>query len=521
MISADKPNGVNKATSSNNSNGTHIDALNRIKKDEFLRLVLQSLQDLGYNNVAEQLQKDAGIELEPKTVLEFRQAIINGDFRLAEELVLTLPLIEKDVSKNKILFLIRQQQFLELLEAKDTMKALKVLRQELTPVSQNVDQLHRLSSLILCSSVDEVKLRAKWDGANGSSRNQLLYELETFVDPSVMIRKNRMNTLLYQSFEWQRRECLYHFGSNDYSLFSDHKCDRNLLPTATTHILKEHKNEVWHISFSFDGKKMASVSKDSTCIIWEVETFKVLHVLRTSCPATYSGWSFDSTKLLTCGNDSNIRLWNVITGELIETFREHTDQVTCCVWLPDNEHFISGACDMTMIIRNIDGTLIKKIDSPRILDMKMTEDGKRIAAVGYDKSIVIYDVDGLQLKESCQFQESCSIGAVALSRDGKYVLTSINIRNELHLWNVEDKSVCSKYEGYHQGEYVIRSSFGGPEETFILSGSDDNGIYVWNRDNQTLLEVLEGHQGRVNCVSWYPGNPMMFASASDDHTIRM
>lgn len=68
---------------------------------------------------------------------------------------------------------------------------------------------------------------------------------------------------------------------------------------------------------------------------------------------------------------------------------------------------------------------------------------------------------------------------------------------------------------------MIRSSFGGPEETFILSGSDDNGIYVWNRDNQTLLEVLEGHQGRVNCVSWYPGKPMMFASASDDHSIRM
>lgn len=69
-------------------------------------------------------------------------------------------------------------------------------------------------------------MRAKWDGANGLSRKQLLYELETFVDPSVMIRKNRMNTLLYQSFEWQRRECLYHFGNNDYSLFSDHICDK-------------------------------------------------------------------------------------------------------------------------------------------------------------------------------------------------------------------------------------------------------------------------------------------------------
>ncbi|CAO3608245.1 unnamed protein product [Cunninghamella echinulata] len=421
-----------------------------------------------------------------------------------------------------VYFLIRQQQFLELLEAKDTMKALHVLRQELTPVSQNVDQLHRLSSLILCSSPDDVKIRANWDGANGSSRKQLLYDLESFVDPSVMIRKNRMNTLLYQSFEWQRRGCLYHFGNNDnYSLFSDHLCDKKQFPSTSIQILKDHRNEVWHISFSLDGKKMASLSKDATCIIWEVGSFKKLHVLETIDPGTYSAWSHDGSKLLTCGKDSNIRLWNATTGELIDTFKEHDDQVTSCVWLPDNEHFISGACDKNMILRNIDGNIVRQLPSQRLLDMKITQEGTRMATMSYENTITIYDIDNLQLKEICQLQESCSIGSISLSQDGKYILASIKCHNEIHLWNIEDQSLDKKYTGYHQGEYVIRSTFGGPQESFILSGSDDNGVYVWSREHQVLLEVLEGHQGRVNCVSWYPGQPMMFASASDDHTIRI
>lgn len=49
----------------------------------------------------------------------------------------------------------------------------------------------------------------------------------------------------------------------------------------------------------------------------------------------------------------------------------------------------------------------------------------------------------------------------------------------------------------------------------------DNRVYIWSRENETLLETLEGHDSTVNCVSWCPVEPMQFVSASDDHTIRV
>jgi len=49
----------------------------------------------------------------------------------------------------------------------------------------------------------------------------------------------------------------------------------------------------------------------------------------------------------------------------------------------------------------------------------------------------------------------------------------------------------------------------------------DSNIYAWNRQHTTLLEVLSGHRGIVNSVNWNPVDPHMFASAGDDHTIRM
>jgi hypothetical protein len=56
--------------------------------------------------------------------------------------------------------------------------ALHILRQELTPLSVKKSELHELSSFMMCSSFEELKEKAKWDGSSGDSRSQLLSNLQ-------------------------------------------------------------------------------------------------------------------------------------------------------------------------------------------------------------------------------------------------------------------------------------------------------------------------------------------------------
>lgn len=71
---------------------------------------------------------------------------------------------------------------------------------------------------------------------------------------------------------------------------------------------------------------------------------------RSEVSGSYCAWSPDDSKLLVCGTDNAVRLWDPLNGVLLHTFTQHKDQVTSAVWLPDNEHFITGACEKVMCL---------------------------------------------------------------------------------------------------------------------------------------------------------------------------
>ncbi|KAI8914971.1 WD40-repeat-containing domain protein [Powellomyces hirtus] len=486
------------------------------REEELVRLMVQSLQDMGLSESAQMLQRESGHSLESPIVSDFRAGVLAGNWEAVTRLLPMLDIKAADLQTVK--FLISEQKYLEQLEAGDTQSALSVLRHELGAMCSDTQRVHLLASFMMCADADTLKSRAQWTGAEGASRTTLLNQLQHFIPSAMMIPQHRLNVLLDQAIELQKNNCLYHNVDDEpSSLYVDHCCSRNQFPCSTTHIFDVHADEVWFLAFSHDGKYLASASKDMTAAIWNVETWSLVHVLDGHDSAiSYLAWSPDDSLLLTGSNDNSLRVWCPKTGECRNTFARHTNTVTACAWLPDSKRFVSGSIDKHIFLWNVEGNVLHRWSGVRVTDLAVSKDGAIMLAIS-EKTIRMYDLS--DQSEVGVLPETDSITSVLIADDCRHVLVNLSLQ-EVHLWDMIEKRLVRKFVGHKQGRFVIRSCFGGLHENFVLSGSEDSKIYVWHREQGVLIEKLEGHSASVNCVSWN-SKRNMFASASDDHTIRV
>lgn len=188
-----------------------------------------------------------------------------------------------------------------------------------------------IPSLMMCPSADDLRHQAQWDGAQGESRTHLLSELSSryalvnlrnahlhmpeSISPSVMIPEHRLSVLLDEVKNSWIADCLYHNTASSPSLYLDHNCERDDFPTKAVLDLRHHKDEVWFLQYSNDGTKLASTSKDTTIIIYDTTSYKVLHHLKDHADSgvTHLAWSPDDTKIITCCSqpENAARIWDV------------------------------------------------------------------------------------------------------------------------------------------------------------------------------------------------------------------
>ncbi|WEW56210.1 hypothetical protein PRK78_001647 [Emydomyces testavorans] len=513
-------------------------------REEVTRILIQGLYDLGYSEAATTLSRESKYELESPAVAAFRASILEGQWSEAESILLSSYfegsrsgvdgkrvigqsryeglVLAEDADKNEMLFCLRQQKFLELLEHRDLATALMVLRRELTPLNHDIARLHTLSSLLMCPP-ENLRAQAGLEESVIDSRQKLLAELSKSISPSVMIPEHRLAILLDQVKQNQINRCIYHNTAAAPSLYSDHMCDRIQFPTQATLELSQHTDEVWYLEFSHDGTKLATASRDRTVIIYDVRAFNVIHKLTDhGGPVAFAAWSPDDTKLISCCQDYKARLWDVEAGRCILTIDHHHEPVTSAAWAPDGETFVTCSLDnqSQLCLWNVHGdALYTWPGSSRIRDCSISPDGKRLIAISIEKRIHVYNFQ--TRKEEYSMLLRLDLTCVNISRDSRFMLVNMS-EGEVQLLDIETADVARHYSGQKQGQFIIRSTFGGAAENFIVSGSEDSRIYIWHKESCTLVETLEGHtRGCVNAVAWNPRNPGMFASAGDDRKVRI
>jgi WD40 repeat protein len=283
--------------------------------------------------------------------------------------------------------------------------------------------------------------------------------------------------------------------------------------------LKGHSSSVNSVSFSPDGKTLASGSYDNTIKVWDVATGKPITTL-TGHTSTVSSVSFspDGKTLASGSVDKTIKVWNLATGKVITTLTGHTSSVISVSFSPDGKTLASGSDDKTIKVWNLaTGKVITTLTGHTlwVISVSFSPDGKTLASGSADNTIKVWNLATGKAMTTLTGQES-PVSSVSFSPDGK-TLASASEDKTIKVWNLATGKPITTLTGHTSS--VISVSF-SPDGKTLASGSVGSTIKVWNLATGKPITTLTGHTSSVYSVSFSPDGKTL-ASGSADNTIKV
>ena len=105
----------------------------------------------------------------------------------------------------------------------------------------------------------------------------------------------------------------------------------------------------------------------------------------------------------------------------------------------------------------------------RAQDCAISPDGQRLVVADSEKHIYVYNFHTYEKEYSQTFP--ARLTCVTVSRDSRQMLVNLS-SGEIQLLDIKTGDPIRTFDGQEQGNYIIRSCFGGAAENFVLSGSE-------------------------------------------------
>ncbi|KAF7966895.1 hypothetical protein HWV62_36625 [Athelia sp. TMB] len=251
-----------------------------------------------------------------------------------------------------------------------------------------------------------------------------------------------------------------------------------------------HTYYVTSVAFSPDGRWIASGSADKSVCVWNAETGAL--IAGPFLGHTYSvnsvAFSPDGKRIASGSDDQSIRIWNPQTVSLIAgPFKGHTSAVNAVAFSPDGRRIASGSGDQTVRVCDAEtGALVAgpfEGHTGIVYSVAFSPDGKRIASGSADKSVRVWDADTGVLSAAPFEGHTGEINSVAFSSDGQRIASGSDDCSP-RVWHAESGALVAGPFPGHTG--LVRSVAFSPDGQRIASGSWDKSVRIWRAESRVL-----------------------------------
>ncbi|KUF79860.1 WD repeat-containing protein 26 [Phytophthora nicotianae] len=428
------------------------------KRNKWARLLLRELYDLGFNDAAAALEREACVQLRSSVMKKLQNLVASRQWDEALQLVMKTGdereqlQMKSTLAAREAALLLLQRKFIDFLLLKQLPEALRTFQEEILPLCEPSEaEVKQLAELLLCRDADEMKQRTSrpWQD------DELQLKLEELVSPEEIIPEGALRRIV-----------------QDVELQTPPPMMMGQVAGDCVEVLTSHKNDVWELAFSPDGEMLASASSDGSVVLWEIK------------------WKEEAS------------------GLCEKRFQHPGGVVTKMQWLSCGDQFNAN-----------ENSIAYQWSGRRVLDVVVHPHDSKVFVLISGYEIRVYDVAH---KSDELFIEADNVmSCLTISPSGKFLLVNFVKQEQLTCIEIATGSVVAKYHGIREQRYVLRPCFIGAHSELVASGSEDGKIYVWQRDNGKLAAELDGHSSVVNVVVRHPVHASVMASASDDKTVRL
>jgi WD40 repeat protein len=221
-------------------------------------------------------------------------------------------------------------------------------------------------------------------------------------------------------------------------------------------------------------------------------------------------------KLLALAQGSGpLEIWDIEKGKVAARFEEDVFKISlrCVTFSPDGKTLAVSGSSKSAVVYLIDiptskiRLTIKDLPEHAASAVTFSSDSKMLIVAGWDHSATLYDAaNGKELEK---LEEHKMVSALALSPDGKILVTASGGEGTVMFWDFEKRRM--EHSAVGNDKYVHSIVFSHDGKAVATSG-DDKKVLLWDTARGRMKKKIDLQEARISSIA-------QMAFLPDDQTL--